>query len=145
MQLALLEKHGEFLNRKLNMVDEKIVRLGEDTDWLNEEFVVYTNRPGEVREEVLAEVDERIQNLEQDQVEFERDLAANFDRYQHNYNTRLTSVLDSMQVALDYRETFVQFVFTEQDSINREFAGRFDARPWYHSVLSTWAESEKQQ
>lgn len=145
MQLSLLDKQAEFLNQKTNLIERKIGGIAEDTEWLNEEFLIYTARPEEIREEVLTRVDEQLGQLRQDQADFQADLSAEFSRYEMDYETKLTSALDAMQATLDYKASFLRFVFTEQDSLNREFASRFDAKPWYHSVLSTWEESEKQE
>jgi hypothetical protein len=48
-----------------------------------------------------------------------------------------------MERTLEAKDEFFRFVFSEQDSINMEFAARFESRPWYESVLGRWEEREQ--
>jgi hypothetical protein len=57
----------------------------------------------------------------------------------------LQTKVDTMEQDLAQHVAFVNFVATEQDSINRVFATRFDSRPWYQSYMGKWEDMQKAQ
>ena len=55
----------------------------------------------------------------------------------------MTTRIASMQNMLNEHMAFVQFVATEQDSINRVFANKIDSRPWYVSFMGKWEDRQR--
>ena len=144
-QLDLLKQQNEFLNRKMNTVNTNVATLTEKTDQLSAELSTYANRPEEVKLEIISEVNTRFEAIAAQNKEFQDEVNANFKGQQEQIDLKLQTQLDLMTKTLDKHTAFVNFVATEQDSINRVFANRFDSRPWYQSIIGKWDDRERAQ
>lgn len=142
-QLDLLKQQNQFLNRKLNTVNEKVDELTELTTNLRAELSTYANRPEEVKLEIINEVNTRFAAIAKNQDEFKEQVQTAFQDQSKKINDDLATELEAMNKTLNKHTAFVQFVASEQDSINRVFANRFDSRPWYQSIIGKWEDRER--
>jgi DNA anti-recombination protein RmuC len=142
-QLDLLKQQNQFLNRKLNTVNEKVDELTELTTSLRTELSTYANRPEEVKLEIINEVNTRFAAIAKNQDEFKEQVQTAFQDQSKKINDDLATELEAMNKTLNKHTAFVQFVAAEQDSINRVFANRFDSRPWYQSIIGKWEDRER--
>ncbi len=142
-QLDLLKQQNQFLNRKLNTVNEKVDELTDLTNSLRTELSTYANRPDEVKLEIIEEVNTRFAAIAKSQKDFEDQVQTAFQDQAQQVNQKLDNQLAEMNKTLNKHTAFVQFVAAEQDSINRVFANRFDSRPWYQSIIGKWEDRER--
>ena len=142
-QLDLLKQQNQFLNRKLNTVNEKVDELTSLTTNLRAELSTYANRPEEVKLEIINEVNTRFAAIAKNQDEFKEQVQTAFQDQSKKINDDLAAELEAMNKTLNKHTAFVQFVAAEQDSINRVFANRFDSRPWYQSIIGKWEDRER--
>jgi hypothetical protein len=142
-EMDLLKKSNELLNRRYNDLKERVDKLQETNDRLTGELTEYATRPEEVKLEIITEVNTRFAAIANGQQDFMTQVNADFEEKEAVIETDLVAGLDRMEKTLLQHAAFVQFVSSEQDSINRVFAGRFDSRPWYQSVLGKWADMER--
>ncbi len=144
-QLDLLKQQNEFLNRKMNTVNTNVATLTEKTDQLSAELATYANRPEEVKLEIISEVNTRFESIAANNKEFQAEVLANFKAQEEQIDQKLLVQLEDMNKTLNKHTAFVKFVASEQDSINRVFANRFDSRPWYQSIIGKWDDMERAQ
>ncbi len=144
-QLDLLKQQNEFLNRKLNTVNSKVDDLDKSNTKLSTDLSTFANRPEEVKLEIINEVNTRFQSIAKEQDDFKKDVADQLKAESDKMNSKLDTRLAEMDKVLNKHTAFVQFVASEQDSINRVFANRFDSRPWYQSIIGKWEDRERQQ
>lgn len=144
-QLDLLKQQNEFLNRKMNTVNTNVAELTEATETLRAELATYANRPEEVKLEIISEVNTRFEAIAAQNKEFQAEVLTNFDTQRKDIDQRLQVQIDDMTKTLNKHTAFVKFVASEQDSINRVFANRFDSRPWYQSIIGKWDDMERTQ
>ena len=137
-QMDLLKKSNELLNRKLNRMNDRVGKLQESNDRLSTELTEYATRPEEIKLEIITEVNTRFAAMAKGHEDFVSAVNSRFDTKTAEMERELTSSLEALAVTLDEHAVFVHFVSSEQDSINRVFATRFDSRPWYQSVLGKW-------
>lgn len=128
----------EFLNKKVVQVEEKLDQAARLDAQVNRDMAYYQARPDEIKREILREVDERAQELQERRSAFEAQLASDLDARVTAYDDSLVVRRHLIHDELDYNQRFVDFVMSSQDSINREFAYRFDSRPWYENVIGSW-------
>ena len=138
LQLMLLDRHNEFLTQKLEKVALNLEALEATNAKLTREFAVYTARPDAIKREILEEVDFRAAEAAENQRFFTQAFAERLNNKEAALGQILTQSIQSMQNKLDYEDEFFRFVFSQQDSVNGEFANRFDSRPWYESLLGKW-------
>lgn len=144
-QLDLLKKQNELLNRKLNDMNETVDEFADTGDRLSTELATYVNRPEEVKLEIITEVNNRFGGIATGQEEFKEDINEMFEQETAAIKADVEQNVEEMQNTLTQHISFVQFVATQQDSINRVFANRFDSRPWYESVLGKWDDMERRK
>ena len=142
-QLDLLKQQNEFLNRKMNTVNTNVAALTQKTDDLSANLSTFANRPDEVKLEIISEVNTRFEAIAAQNKEFQGEVLANFSGQQEQIDKKLQTQIDLMTKTLDRHTEFVNFVASEQDSINRVFANRFDSRPWYQSIIGKWDDRER--
>ena len=130
------------LNRSLNEINARVDKLQQTNDQLNAEFTAYKDLP-DVRLEIIPQVNTQFTLLTQSQEQFVKSL-------RDSITLRATATEDTMKVRtaamqsqLAEHMAFVQFVATEQDSINRVFANRIDSRPWYVSFMGKWEDRQR--
>lgn len=142
-QLGLLKKQNELLNRKLNDANEELNELLESSERISADFAEYINRPEEVKLEIIQEVNLRFSGITKNQETHETRVAAMIDTmFVHLADSTDTRIVETNKM-LAQHATFVDFVATQQDSINRVFAMRFDSRPWYQSIIGKWEDMER--
>jgi hypothetical protein len=142
-QLDVLKKQNELLNRKLNDMNARVDEIQVSNERLSTDLTTYASRPDEIKIEILTEIQTTFQSLAARQQEFE----ANTDSL---LATETRVIAESLEVkladvdkSLAQHSAFVHFVSSEQDSINRVFANRFDSRPWYQSILGRWEDMQR--
>jgi len=142
-QLDLLKQQNEFLNRKMNTVNENVDNLTKLTKKMREELTSYANRPDEVKLEIINEVNARSAAMAADQKKFQEEMQQAFQEQSKKINEELAAKLAEMDKTLNKHTAFVKFIAAQQDSINRVFANRFDSRPWYESIIGKWEDRER--
>lgn len=143
LQLELLNRHGAFLTEKTDMVEQQVDALSDADRHLSREVAIYTARPDQIRREILNEVDTRGELAAERQEQFKDEIADRLDDRGRVLSEKTQNTIEQYQDALDRERAFVEFVFTQQDSMNRVFANRFADRPWYESILGTWEAQQK--
>lgn len=143
-QFNLLKQQNEFMNRKVNTLNEKIDELTKMNSKLSEELATYASRPDEVKIEIVEEVNTRFQAIASKQEEFRTQLLADIEADRSATAEKIDTEFTEMREVLNHHTSFVQFVATEQDSINRVFANRMESRPWYQSIIGKWEDKERQ-
>ena len=138
LQLMLLDRHNQFLISKVEKVTRNLEALEAINARLSREFAVYTSRPDAIKRDILGDVSFRASEAAEKQRLFTEEFSDRLNKKETALNQILTQNIQSIQKTLDYEDEFFRFVFTMQDSINREFATRFDSRPWYQSLLGKW-------
>ncbi|HET9233924.1 MAG TPA: hypothetical protein VFP10_07285 [Candidatus Eisenbacteria bacterium] len=130
------------LNRSLNEINARVDKLQQTNDQLNAEFTAYKDLP-DIRLEIIPEVTARFGIVNQAQDQFVKSI-------RDSITLRATATEDTMKVRTTAMQSqlaehmaFVQFVATEQDSINRVFASRIDSRPWYVSFMGKWEDRQR--
>ena len=142
-QMDLLKKSNELMNRKLNRMSERVSDLQDSNDRLSTELAEYATRPEEIKLEIITEVNTRFAAMAKGHDDFVDNLNSRFDTKTAEIEGELNSSLEDLAVTLTKHAAFVRFVSSEQDSINRVFATRFDNRPWYQSVLGKWEDMDR--
>lgn len=142
-QMDILKKSNELLNRQLNDLRAKITDLEDSNTRLSNELADYATRPEEVKLEIITEVNTTFASIAKKQDEFMADVNQRFDSRTAQIDSTLGTRVDSLKATLDKHSEFVHFVASEQDSINRVFANRFDSRPWYESILGKWQDMQR--
>jgi cell division protein FtsB len=143
-QFQLLKQQNEFLNRKVNTLNEKVEELTKSNATLSEELATYANRPDEVKLEIISEVNSRLLAAAKDQTDFKARMEEKINAKFTEVDERMDEEFAEMQVTLTHHTEFVQFVATEQDSLNRVIANRIDSRPWYQSIIGKWEDRERE-
>jgi hypothetical protein len=138
LQFALLQRHGEFLEQKVAQIEAKVVAAEEVDRKLSRGLAAYVARPLGVKKEILDEVDTRAEATSAAQDAYRASIQSRIDQADSRFTTHLDQETSRARQTLADEERFFRFVFTEQDSVNRVFAARFDSRPWYESVLGRW-------
>jgi archaellum component FlaC len=144
-QMDLLKKNHELVNRKLNDLNERIVKLQETNDRLSGDLTTFASRPEEVKLEIIQEVNTRFDGVAREQAEFKQAVEDTLQARMQRIDAALATQVADMEKTLQQHSSFVMFVATEQDSINRVFANRFDSRPWYQSYMGKWEDMQKSQ
>ena len=142
-QFTLLKQQNEFMNRKVNTLNEKVEDLTKMNGTLSEELATYANRPDEVKMEIIAEVNTRFASIAKAQEDFKNNLTKDVTEHNTKIEEKLETEFTDVRKVLENHTSFVQFVAAEQDSINRVFANRFDSRPWYQSIIGKWDDRER--
>lgn len=140
----LLERQSEFLTNKVDLVTQQIDKLEEDNHRLSRDFSIYAARPEEVKHEVLTEVDVKTDQATKAQEDFRREFTQKLNQRAADLDAKSREAISDYMDTLNADDRFFRFVFTEQDSLNRIFAARFENRPWYESILGKW-ESQQQR
>lgn len=143
LTLMLLEDQNDFLMDKLDTVSEAVDAVDESDSRLQRNFSAYSRRPDEIKQEILDEVDTRAGVVEEQQERFAAESARKLDELDQSLDTHLSDAVAVMQASLDHEDSFFRFVFGLQDSVNLEFAQRFDRKPWYESVIGRWEAEQK--
>lgn len=143
-QFGLLKQQNEFVNRKLNKLNDKIEELTERNIELSDELATYANRPDEVKVEIINEVNTRFGAIAKAQTDFQANITQEIEENNKAIEEQLTTKFAEMDKLLTHHTTFVNFVAAEQDSLNREIATRIDDRPWYQSIIGKWDDRERQ-
>jgi len=142
-QFTLLKQQNEFMNRKVNTLNDKVEDLTKMNVTLSEELATYANRPDEVKIEIINEVNTRFAAIAKAQEDFKTNLTADVKAHNEKIETEMDAQFADMKKVLENHTSFVQFVAAEQDSINRVFANRFDSRPWYQSIIGKWDDKQR--
>lgn len=145
VQMDQLKKRNELLNRKLNDMADRVTQLQESNDRLSTELAQYATRPEEVKLEIITEVNTRFAAMAKGHDDFVTDINGRFQTKSEEIEADLDEQLSTIEETLLKHAAFVRFVSSEQDSINRVFANRFDSRPWYQSILGKWEDMGKTQ
>jgi hypothetical protein len=140
LTLMGLTDQSEFLEKKLDHVREKLEVLDESDRMLSSEFALYARRPDEIKREILDDVGLRTVMIAEEQQQYFVDLTNRLDQHALRFDNQMVQATEATQKTLSEEDAFFRFVFTEQDSINRVFAARFENRPWYESVLAKWED-----
>ena len=93
--------------------------------------------------EIITEVNTRFQAVGRKQDDFIAQINTRFEQRSTTIEDNLDSEVVDMEKMLNQHTTFAWFVATEQDSINRVFANRFDSRPWYESIIGKWEDRNR--
>ena len=142
-QMDILKRKNELLNRELNDMKDQVNELQESNDRLSAELGEYAARPEEVKLEIITEVNTMFSGVVNSQQDFKAQVEATLEEKTAVIEADLVEGLAKMEKTLIQHGDFVHFVTSEQDSINRVFAMRFDNRPWYQSVLGKWNDMER--
>jgi cell division protein FtsB len=142
-QMDILKRKNELLNRQLNDMNEQVAELQESNDRLSAELGEYAARPEEVKLEIITEVNTMFSGVVTSQQDFKAQVDATVEEKTAAIEAELAEGLANLEKTLIQHGDFVHFVTSEQDSINRVFALRFDNRPWYQSVLGKWDDMER--
>lgn len=142
LTLQLLIDQNGFLNSKIERVRGEVEDVVEADRRFQYNFNVYSRRPDEIKLEILEEVGVRAELNEEQQAEFSADYSLRLQELQNELNDRRNLKISEMQAILDHEDMFFRFVYTDQDSVNNEFATRFDKKPWYQSLLGGWEENQ---
>jgi len=142
-QMDLLKKNHELVNRKLNDLNERIGKLQETNDRLSGDLATFASRPEEVKVEIIQEVNTRFEGVRREQAEFKQTVQDTVKARMERIDAGLQAKVEAMEKNLTQHSAFVEFVATEQDSINKVFANRFDSRPWYQSYMGKWEDMQK--
>ena len=141
-QLDSLSAQNATLNKSLNEMNARVDKLQDANDRMAAELAAYKELP-DMRLEIIPEVTSRFQLVSAAQDQFVKSL-------RDSVTLRATATQDTMQARVAGMQnmlaehiSFVQFVATEQDSINRVFANRFDSRPWYVSFMGKWEDMQR--
>jgi hypothetical protein len=126
---AKLESGIEETNRKIEQIEATDVQL-------HEAFAGVLARPGEVRTEIVDDVDRRIRETALAQADGELALAAIMSEADTSLDTILRTRFAELHVSLEAGGRLTDFFFTQQDSLNRVLLSRADATPWYNTILS---------
>jgi hypothetical protein len=141
MQLML--RYSKFLKKKVGTVTAKIDKLESESGASGQELGRLTAEPAAAKRDILAAVDVRADSLAM----FQKTSLEEFGRFLEGRDAAVRATLqaeqDTLKSTLGSADVFVRFVFTYQDSVNREFAQRFDQKPWYTSILGRWGEHNK--
>lgn len=138
LQLELLERHSAFLTEKTDMVEKQVDALADSDRRLSHDVAVYTARPDQIRKEILDEVDQRGELAAERRERFKEEILQRLDDRGDELTAKAQEAVDQYQAVLDRERAFIDFVFTQQDSMNQVYANRFADRPWYESILGTW-------
>ena len=130
------------LNRTLNEINARVDKLQQDNDQLVAELAAYKELP-DVRQEIYPEILSRFQLVNERQGEFVKSIRDSITLRATATQDTMTARVAVMQNMLNEHMAFVQFVATEQDSINRVFANRIDSRPWYVSFMGKWEDRQR--
>jgi len=130
------------LNRTLNEINARVDKLQQGNDQLTAELAAYKELP-DVRLEIIPEVTSRFQIVNQAQDQFVKSIRDSITLRATATQDTMTARIAIMQNMLGEHMAFVQFVATEQDSINRVFANRIDSRPWYVSFMGKWEDRQR--
>ena len=142
-QMDILKKSNELINRELNDLNEQVVKLTESNDRLSGDLTEFATRPEEIKLEIITEVNTRFGAMAKSQQAFMDQVNQNFETRDTEINEALTTDVAEMEATLVEHAAFVRFVSTEQDSINRVFAMRFDSRPWYQSIIGRYEDMQR--
>ena len=129
------------LNRTLNEINARVDKLQQANDQLTAELVAYKELP-DVRNEIFPEVLSKYQIVGQAQEQWMKSIRDSISTATATQDT-VTARIAAMQNQLNEHMAFVQFVATEQDSINRVFANKIDTRPWYVSFMGKWEDRQR--
>jgi hypothetical protein len=140
LQLALLNRHGEFLEKKVAAIETKLAEAERVDRELSGGLAAYIARPDEVKREVLADATAEARRAEERQAAYLAAFQQRLGARRADIHRRAHEAISQTHRTLDDRERLFRFVFTAQDSVNRVFASRFDQRPWYQSVLGRWED-----
>jgi hypothetical protein len=143
-QLDLLKRQNEFLNRKVDKLSEQVDALSVSTERVSADLAAYAARPEEIKVEIVGEVNTIREGMANAQVEFQTEVNRKLEERAKEVDSRIDTKFTEFANVLQKHTSFVQFVATEQDSINRVFAERFDSRPWYQSIIGKWEDQERQ-
>lgn len=144
-QMDVLKKSNELINRQLNDLKQRVDELQDSNDRLAGELTDYATRPEEVKLEIITEVNTRFAAIANSQQTFMEEVNQNFTAKEAEIREGLAADIEEMENTLLEHAAFVRFVSTEQDSINRVFAARFDSRPWYQSIIGRWEDMQRQK
>ncbi len=139
----LMKRQNEFLNRKVNQLTEKVDELTDTNERLSADLAAYAARPEEIKLEIVSEVNTIRQAMATSQRDFQEKVETTFAERTEALDSHIAEELTKIKKTLNKHTSFVQFVATEQDSINRVFARRFDSRPWYQSIIGKWEDRER--
>jgi len=142
-KFGLLKQQNEFMNRKVNTLNEKVEELLEANAVLTERLAEFANRPDEIKIEIITEVNTRFATISTAQKQFTERVTEDVDTRFNVMENKFDTQFKDMNAVLLHHTEFVQFVSTEQDSINALFAGRIDSRPWYQSIIGKWEDKER--
>jgi chromosome segregation ATPase len=129
------------LNRTLNEINARVDKLQQANDQLTAELAAYKELP-DVRNEIFPEVLSKYQIVGQAQEQWMKSIRDSISTATATQDT-VTARIAAMQSQLNEHMAFVQFVATEQDSINRVFANKIDTRPWYVSFMGKWEDRQR--
>jgi len=130
------------LNRALNEINGRVDRLQEANDRLNAELTAYKELP-DVRAEITPQVYAQFNLVSAAQEQFVKSIRDSITLRASAMDDTLEVRTSTMQSTLAEHMAFVQFVATEQDSVNRVFANRIDSRPWYVSFMGKWEDRQR--
>ena len=129
------------LNSTLNQINARVDKLQQRADSLNAVLAAYQNVP-DVRLEIIPEVTSRFQIVSNAQTQWMKSIRDSITAATASQDT-VNARVAAMQNMLNEHMAFVQFVATEQDSINRVFANKIDTRPWYVSFMGKWEDRQR--
>ena len=144
-QTALIDSTNAIdarLNHTLNEINARVDKLQQSNDQLTAELAAYKELP-DVRLEIIPEVTSRFQIVSTAQDQFVKSIRDSVTMRATATQDTMTARIASMQNMLNEHMAFVQFVATEQDSINRVFANKIDSRPWYVSFMGKWEDRQR--
>lgn len=128
------------LAAKLEAGSEETIRQIEQMEatdkQLHEMFAAVLARPGEVRTEIVADVDRRGQETAQEQADGEKALLASLDENDAAMARTLRERFGEMRATLDASDRLMDFFFASQDSLNRVLLSRGGEASWYKIIVS---------
>lgn len=137
-EMQLLSRHSKFLKKKAETIAAKVDKLEADQAQIVSQLYALTSQPEAVKRDITALLEAQQDTL----VRFQRATLQDFGRFLDQRDAavqqRLAAQADSLNAELAKADEFVKFVFAYQDSVNHLFAGRFDQKPWYTSILGRW-------
>ncbi|HET9233923.1 MAG TPA: hypothetical protein VFP10_07280 [Candidatus Eisenbacteria bacterium] len=137
-EMQLLTRHSKFLKKKAETIAAKVDKLEADQAQLTAQLYALTSAPAAVKHDILAVVESQSDSLAMFQSAALQEFGRFLDQRDAAVQQTLAAQAESLNAELAKADEFVRFVFSYQDTVNNNFASRFDQKPWYTSILGRW-------
>ncbi len=160
LTLAEMERLKRDVDKQMRLVKEQNLQINDKQNVLKEELRVIKEeyipavmvsldsvsaKPDQVKVQMIAEVENRLRTITENVKDFKKEVNDDIVAHKSTVADSLKSRLDGYNKRISYIEDYTQFVLTQQDSVNREFANRIDKRPWYVSIIGAWDDRQREK